>query len=243
MPISVEAESLLMHLFWVPSLSSIKHTQLIACSINSLSTDHLEKRPSELTVLYNVRGNYITFLKALLLPISRCQKHPAAGETISMERVKLIWENGEWSGGHIKKRNKKNGRKCRWLRIDTSSSSMQKWPCSSLTATWAGRGVSKDKLKIKIQLVFTLLKRLACLRCTHVLWFRSAWISISTKNILFCFWMVKLCWKNHPLACVSTEPGTVGCWYMAGILWSYCNNSNSNSNGMLHFVDFLSAHL
>lgn len=46
-------------------------------------------------ITYNVRGNYVTFLKSLLfLPVSRCQKHPDAGEAVSIERVKFIWEEG-----------------------------------------------------------------------------------------------------------------------------------------------------
>lgn len=84
----MEAESLLMHFFffWVPILSSIKQTQLIICSINSPIRDYLEKRPSELAITYNVTGNYMAFFKALLfLPVSRCQKHPDAGEVASIE--------------------------------------------------------------------------------------------------------------------------------------------------------------
>lgn len=35
----------------------------------------------------------MTFFKSLLfLPVSRFQKHPDAGEAVSIERVKLIWE-------------------------------------------------------------------------------------------------------------------------------------------------------
>lgn len=77
----------------MPILSSIKQTQLITCSINFLIRDYLEKRPSELAIIYNVRGNYMTFFKSLLfLPVSRCQKHPDTGEAVSIERVKLICE-------------------------------------------------------------------------------------------------------------------------------------------------------
>lgn len=85
------------------------------------------------------------------MPISRCQKQPDAGEAVSTEKVKLIWE--EW--GIIRRihlKNQANRMKgstddWEWMGPPAAASS------NGLAAHWqttAGRAVSKGKLKKSI---------------------------------------------------------------------------------------------